>query len=65
MSDDDFNMYLASRLIKDTSYGTDGEFDDDLPTGNLVEMARILLYNYQILQKKANQTLNLNILFGQ
>ena len=65
MSGDDFNMYLTSRLIKDTSYGSDGEFDDDLPTGNLVEMARILLYNYHILQRKANQTLKLNILFGQ
>ena len=65
MSDDDFIIYLTSRLIKDTSYGTDDEFDDDLHTGNLVEMARILLYNYQILQRKANQTLKLNILFGQ
>ena len=65
LSDDDFHMYLTSRLIKDTSYGTDGEFDDDLPIENLVEMARILLHNYQILQRKANQTLNLNILLCQ
>ena len=65
MSDDDSNMYLTSRLIKDTSCGTDGEFDDDLPNGNLVEVTRILLHNYQILQRKANQTKKLNIVFGQ